>query len=199
VLIDRLAPLVDHIFVLHDFDISGFTIRGTLGKDSDRYTFANDLSAKIIDIGLRLADVQTLGLDAEPVKLDGDREAYRKTLEGYGATEDEIEFLVPEDEDEPCRRVELNAMTSRQLVDFVEEAFAQHGVEKVVPGSAVIREHARHLIESRLSAELLAQHADAIAAEAAAVELPADLLAQLLELVDDEPELAWDEALGRLL
>jgi len=35
---------------------------------------------------------------------------------------------------------ELNAMTSRQLVDFIEAALAAHGVDKVVPDGEVIRQ-----------------------------------------------------------
>jgi hypothetical protein len=199
VLIDRLAPLVDNIFVLHDFDIAGFSIRGTLGRDSLRYTFDNDLSAQIIDIGLRLDDVDAMGLDAEPVKVKGDREAVRETLERHGADEEEIEFLVPEYEDEPCQRVELNAMTSRQLVDFVEMAFVRHGVGKVIPDDEVIAEHARRLIAEKLTGALIAQHADDIAAQAGAVKLPVDLFERLVDLVSEEEKLSWDQALQRLV
>jgi hypothetical protein len=184
---------------LHDFDTSGFSIFGTLGTDSDRYTFDHDMSDKLIDIGLRLADVEAMGLDSEPVAVKKDREAVRETLERHGATDEEIRFLVPKDENEPCRRVELNAMTSRQLVDFVEAAFSRHEVGKVIPDDEVIHEHARHLLESRLSAELLAQHADDIATQAAKVRLPVDLFERLVDLVSEEPELSWDEALTRLV
>jgi hypothetical protein len=45
----------------------------------------------------------------------------------------------------------------------------------------------------------LAQHADDIVAQAAAVELPADLLEKLIEQVSEEPELSWDQALGTLV
>jgi DNA topoisomerase VI subunit A len=196
-LLDRLAPLVDHIFVLHDFDISGFSIFGTLGTDSRRYTFENDLSDKIIDIGLHLKDVAAMGLEAEPVEVRN-RDARRDTLGRHGATEAEIEFLAPEDEDEPCQRIELNAMTSRQLVDFVEAAFMRYRVAKVIPDNAVIREHARHLIAEKFTEALIAQHAEDIAARATAVELPADLWDQLIKLVSEEPELSWDQALARL-
>jgi hypothetical protein len=198
-LLDRLAPLVEHVFVLHDFDIAGFSIRGTLATDSDRYTFDHDLADKVVDIGLRLADVEAMGLTSEPVKIEKDHDMIRDTLAKHGASAAEIEFLVPYDGE--CRRVELNAMTSRQLVDYVEAAFNRYGVAKAVPDNAVIREHARHLIESRLSAELLAQHADDIAEQAAAVELPDDLWDQILDLLTDQgtETLAWDEALARLL
>src|SRR5262249_16885747 len=50
-LLDEVAPSVDHIFVLHDFDVSGISILATLAADSRRYEFENDVAAKIVDIG----------------------------------------------------------------------------------------------------------------------------------------------------
>jgi hypothetical protein len=189
---------VDKIMVLHDFDVSGFSIAGTLGTDSRRYTFERDLSDVIVDIGLRLEDVVSYGLESEIVEVPN-REARRETLERHGATDDEIEFLAPEDEDEECRRVELNAMTSRQLVDFVEDRLEVYGVEKVIPVGELIRQHARHLLETKLTAELIAQHAEKIAQQAAAAELHADLMEQVHELLEAEPALSWDQALARLV
>jgi DNA topoisomerase VI subunit A len=90
-LLDRLAGQVDNIFVLRDFDVSGFSIFGTLGTDSRRYVFENDLTDKIVDIGLRLEDIEAMGLEAETVEVDN-REARRAKLEEHGATDDEIEF-----------------------------------------------------------------------------------------------------------
>jgi hypothetical protein len=197
-LLDRIAALVDHVFVLHDFDVTGFSIFGTLGTDSRRYTFENNLGDKIHDIGLRLADIQGMGLEVETVVVKN-REARRETLERHGATDEEIEFLAPEDEDEECRRVELNAMTSRELVDFVEEALACYSVGKVIPDGEVIRQQARHLLETKLTGELIAQHAAAIAERAAAAELPADLVTQVYKLLKAEHELSWDQALARLI
>jgi DNA topoisomerase VI subunit A len=60
-LLDQLAPLIDRVFTLHDFDVSGFSIAGTLTTDSDRYTFEHNV--EMIDIGLRLEDVTDEGLD----------------------------------------------------------------------------------------------------------------------------------------
>jgi hypothetical protein len=197
-LLDRLAANVDRIFVLHDFDVSGFSILGTLGTDSRRYTFENNLDDVIVDLGLRLEDIEVMGLEAETVKVE-DRQARRVTLAKHGATDEEIEFLAPEDEDEDCRRVELNAMTSRQLVDFVETMLGFYGVAKVIPDGEVIHQHARHLVETKLTGELIAQHAEEIAKRAAAAKLPADLVQKLTELVSEEPELSWDQALARLL
>jgi DNA topoisomerase VI subunit A len=62
-LIDRIAPCIDSVLVMHDFDVSGFTIFGTLGSDGRRYTFDNDVH--VIDLGLRLADVREMDLQSE--------------------------------------------------------------------------------------------------------------------------------------
>jgi hypothetical protein len=35
-----------------------------------------------------------------------------------------------EEEDAQCQRVELNAMTSLRIVEYIEAAFANHGVDK---------------------------------------------------------------------
>ena len=116
---------------------------GTLGTDSRRYTFENDLDDVIVDIGLRLEDIEEMGLEAETVEVKN-HEARRETLERHGATDEEIEFLAPEDEDEDCRRVELNAMTSRQLVDFVEGKLEFYGVAKVIPHGSSTVNRCRH-------------------------------------------------------
>ena len=197
-LLDEMAPLVDHIFVLHDFDVSGFSIFGTLGTDSRRYTFTNDVEAKIVDIGLRLADVEAVDLEAEIVDVKS-REARRMTLYKHGASYAEVQFLAPISENEDCRRVELNAMTSRQLVDFVEAALAANGVEKVMPTSEVLEQQARHRLQVMLTNKRLAEQADEIAQQAAAMPLPEGLTAQIRELLDRQPELSWDQALAQLI
>jgi hypothetical protein len=188
--------LLDRLAVLHDFDVSGFSILRTLWSDSRRYIFENDMSEKIIDIGLRLEDVEELGLEAETVQVDS-REARRAKLEEHGATDDEIEFLVPADRDEECRRVELNAMTSRQLVDFVEQKLVEHGVDKVMPENGAIDEHARRLIERTLTEKAIAEMAPDIARRATSAELPKDLDHQIAAILVGHPELSWDQALAQ--
>jgi hypothetical protein len=193
-LLDRIAPNIEKVFVLHDFDVAGFTIRGTLGSDSRRYTFDNTVD--IVDLGLRLEDAEEMGLEAETVNVDN-RLARRGTLKGYGATGEEIEFLLPEDGE--CRRIELNAMTSRQFIDFIEEKLEEHGVEKLVPSSDTIVAHARRLREQALTRKALDQMADDIACRAAGIKLPDNLEDQIREMLDDNPELSWDAALAAII
>jgi hypothetical protein len=93
------------VFVLHDLDVAGFSIFGTLARNGRRYTHMNEVP--LINIGLRLIDVAVMDLQGERVTVP-DRYARAATLRRHGATDQEIEFLSR-------RRVELNAMTSRQL------------------------------------------------------------------------------------
>jgi hypothetical protein len=52
------------------------------------------------------------------------------------------------------RRFELNAMTSRQLVDFVETELTEHDVHKLIPDDNVIEQHARVVIKELLIAKI---------------------------------------------
>jgi hypothetical protein len=110
------------LLVLHDFDVAGFSIAGTLSADTRRYAFRSEF--KVIDLGLRLDDVRALELESEPVALSADKEKLANTLRRHGATEDEIAFLME------GQRVELNAMTSDQFVAFVEDKLTEAGIAK---------------------------------------------------------------------
>ena len=50
------------LFVLHDFDVAGFLILGTLQRDTPRFQFTN--AVEVVDFGLRLDDIE--GLEREP-------------------------------------------------------------------------------------------------------------------------------------
>jgi hypothetical protein len=76
------------LLVLHDFDKSGFSILGTLQRDTRRYTFRNRI--RVIDLGLRLEDVEAHELEAEGVHHGSDPAA---NLRENGATAEEIAFL----------------------------------------------------------------------------------------------------------
>ena len=186
-LLDRLAPRIDKVLVAHDFDVSGFSIFGTLGSDGRRYRFRNDVH--IVDLGLRLSDVEALGLDSEPVETSGDWAARAATLAAHGASTTEIGFLRH-------RRVELNAMPADVFVRFLERKLAEHGIGKVVPGNDVLEQHARHVLTRALTNKAL----DAIRAkaeeDAASIELPSDLHRQVVAALERQPDIPWDLAVA---
>jgi hypothetical protein len=176
------------LLVLHDFDLYGFSIFGTLFTDTRRYTFSNEVP--VVDIGLRLDDVKELELSGEPYEVK-EWDARVETLRRHGASEEEIEFLE-------TQRVELNAMTAPQFVEFLERKLETH-TEKVIPEKEVIEAQARRIWE-RLQAkerckEILAQ----IHAEAATAPLPEDLLERVKELLEEDAARSWDQAVAELL
>jgi hypothetical protein len=190
ILLDRLAPQIDKVLIFHDFDVAGFSIFGTIGTDSRRYLFKNNVA--FVDIGLRLADIEAMGLAPEPIEIPEHWGARSATLRKHGATPREIQFLR-------TQRVELNAMTSRQFIDFLETKLAENGVEKVVPDIAIIEGHARRLTEQRLASAALSAMREQIATAAADIPLPEDIESQLRRKLATRAELSWDEALAEII
>jgi hypothetical protein len=130
--------LIDHIcgghhiplFVLHDFDVAGFLILGTLQRDTRRYQFTSGF--EVVDLGLRLEDID--GLEQEPAAASKTGEdILRRQLAENGATDEEIDILVDE-------RVELNAMASDELVEMIERKLKDYGLEKVIPNDGVLKD-----------------------------------------------------------
>jgi DNA topoisomerase VI subunit A len=79
------------LFVLHDFDVAGFLILGTLQRDTRRYQFSN--AFEVVDLGLRLADIE--GLEREPAAATKISAAIlREQLAANGATNSEIDILI---------------------------------------------------------------------------------------------------------
>jgi hypothetical protein len=190
-LLDELCDRgLERIFVLHDFDVSGFSIAGTLSTDSRRYRFTNRLP--VIDVGLRLEDVAAMELQSEPVRVSGDWNARAATLHRHGATADEIEFLKEQ-------RVELNTMTSRQMIEFIKEKLEEYGIKKIIPDRNVLEEHARHLVEQRFAREALEPLLAEVAEQAKKEKLPANLAKRVGAELKKNPHLPWDAAVANLV
>ena len=190
-LLDRVAPQIKSVLVLHDFDMSGFSIFGTLTKSGRRYRFDNEVP--IIDLGLRLDDISDLGLSeqAEPVP-DIEHSTWIKrseTAAQHGATPDELQFLRK-------HRVELNAMSSDVFVGFIERKLAEHGVRKIVPDDWFLEQHARNVIVRKLLNDALDKLRPEAERKADAIALPDDLRRQVREALRYEPDLPWDLAVG---
>jgi hypothetical protein len=174
------------LLVLHDFDKSGFSIVGTLRRSTRRYRFTHGHAANVIDLGLRLEDVD--GLETEDVYLESPDKA-RCNLHENGATPDEIEFLLE-------RRVELNAFASDELIDWLEGKLQEHRVAKVVPDAATLtgayqRMRRQALVQDRIN-DMLAKLG------AGAAVPPGDLAAQITRRLEKNPALRWDSVLREI-
>lgn len=201
-LLDSLAAYGVKVFVLHDFDIAGMKIAHTIRTSNERYRFENSID--MVDMGVRLADAEELGLDSEPVSLAQSPDALRKQLVGYGATPAEIGFLV-----DGKRRIEIDAMTPGQLVQFIERKLIEHGVSKIVPiEEAMEPYYLRRAAEIRIEEALAAlraefeERATAVREQMRAdgvlnIEVPilADRVRAALEA---DPDQSWIEAVEKL-
>lgn len=140
-LIDQLSQAGVTILALHDFDRAGLLIERYLSDDSRRYGFT--VKPRVIDLGLRLADVEPMKLQSEPVEYR-QRSSRTVLLDCHDVAREEIRFLVdprPESAEGGWvgQRVKLNAMTSKQMIGWLEAKFKEHGVEKVVPTKATLK------------------------------------------------------------
>ena len=174
------------LLVLHDFDKSGFSIVGTLQRDTRRYTFRNDV--EVIDLGLRLEDIDEL--QTEDAFDKGDRDSRARNLQENGATIEEIDFLLD-------GRVELNAMTSDQMIDFVERKLKQHGIEKVVPDADDLATAYALFARSHQAEQIVRRELKKL--NGAAVEVPPDLAQRVRRHLLQHPEVRWDQAVLNLV
>ena len=196
-LLERLAPLGVRIFVAHDLDKSGLTITAIMSRDTERYQFENP--PEIIDIGLRLADVEKYALASEPVDYDSDP---TENLRSNGATDEEIRFLVGKrgsDNRFHGRRVELNQFTSDQMVEWLEAKLRGHRVSKVIPDDRTLEQSWRRALELHELNKQLKKAAPEARRAARARRVPVNLSKRIAKMLKEDPALAWDEALSRLM
>jgi hypothetical protein len=178
------------LLILHDFDTSGFSIAKTLCSDTRRFSFKSEFET--IDLGLRLADVDERNLESERTSFGKtDPNKIRARLRLNGATQEEISFLMER------QRVELNAMTSDQFIEFVEDKLTKAGVTKTVPPEDRLAEVYRLFTRSR-EIEKVVEEAMAARADVE-VTAPDDLEAKVQEHLEDSPEIPWEDAVRRIV
>jgi hypothetical protein len=175
------------LLVLHDFDKSGFSILGLFQRDNRRYTYRHRL--KVIDLGLRLADVQKCGLEPEDVAIQNTYAVHSNLLEN-GASAEEAKFL--------ClgQRVELNAFTSRALVDWIEGKLKEQGIKKVIPAGEVLADAFQAAyIRASIHREIQAIR-DEAAKEASGLTPPTHK--QISKVLAEHATWPWDRAVAQL-
>jgi hypothetical protein len=177
------------LFVLHDFDKSGFSILGTLQRETRRFSFQN--THTVIDLGLRLADVEELGLESEEAFDRGDEWARRANLRENGGSQDEVEFLLE-------NRVELNALTSDQLIQLIERKLSHHGTKKIIPDKDELAEAYRLFVRSQRVVEIiektLREEDDDFD-----IPVPSDLERRVKKYLTKNSSERWDDAVRSIV
>ena len=170
------------LFVLHDFDKAGFSILGTLRRDTRRYKFANPI--EVIDLGMRIGDIS--GLPVEAANYQGTRQAAELNLRENGATEEEIQFLLDQ-------RVELNAFASDELVTWVEKRLAEHGVKKVIPDDATLASAYQRASEYAVVQKAINEKLTELRKTMTAASVPDGLREKIAERLVADSRLSWDQ------
>jgi len=183
------------LLIARDFDKAGFSIASTLQNDTRRYQFKHDIN--VIDLGLRLDDVDKWGLESEDV-------SYGKTdptwnLRENGATDEEIEFLnsgwYGYGTGHRGRRVELNAFTSDQFVKWLESGLEEAGINKVVPDDDTVSLSYRRGVKIARLEQALEDIRDVGEDD---IDVPEDLRDRIHEELEEHPKLSWDEAINQI-
>jgi hypothetical protein len=172
----RSLPLL----VLHDFDSAGIIIKDTLENDTRRYSYTS--APNVIDLGLHYDDIRGL----TPESYDSSISDERLARAGLGKAA--IDFLRHQ-------RVELNAMTSRQIVDFVEAKLKQHGIGKVIPDRETLANTYQMFADSdRLAAafDQLRERLDGETEEP--IVVPENLEAKVKDVLKEKPDIPWHRA-----
>ena len=176
------------VFTMTDFDISGASIRTTLTKDNElRYVFDNDIQTIPICVSWEQAkNLHERGL-SEPVKLDPKMDKRKKFnfLMGYNGVERAAAQFLLFDQ----RRVEINALTTGEILGLIEDAFSTHAT-KVVPD----REHLEGAWKEQLLAAQLEVAEASLREELSTVPMPADLGDDVEAILQADPSKSWDEA-----
>ena len=192
-LIYEMSKTDVRVFVLHDFDLSGFKILRSL-REGVRLSLGSD----VIDLGLRMPDIKDL--IAEPVQ-------YKQRIDpglylefDCDATQEEIEFLV-----DPKggfykhhgQRVEINAMTSQQLIAWLEDKLQGYGVEKFIPDQDILSMGFRRAKYLGLVEKKMKEMQESMVEDDE--EIPDDLTELIKQKFNDDPRLSWDEALWKIV
>jgi hypothetical protein len=172
------------LLVLHDFDSAGIIIKDTLENDTRRYSYIHAL--KVIDLGLQYHDIEGLPPEPNVSNISDER------LGQAGLGDDAIDFLRNQ-------RVELNALTSRQLVDFVEAKLKQHRIGKVIPDSETLaRTYQMFAASDRLS-DAFDDLKKTLSEGEQQIKEPDDLDAKVNAKLKENPAITWHRAVRLLV
>lgn len=190
---DLIAALKEknvNVFVLHDFDLAGFKILRTL-RTGTRLSVGSD----VIDLGLRMADIDDLDYEDVIYKQEIDPRYY---LEECGATPEERAFLVNSEHygGYGGKRVEINAMTSEQLLNWLDKKFAEHGVKKLIPDADAIAAAYKRAVYLQRVEERIREVESEIRDKG--IDMPKGLVRKLDKAMEKQDSKSWDEIVWEL-
>lgn len=144
------------IFVLHDADPSGYDIARTIQDSTKRMPNHN---IEVIDLGLRVQDAIDLNISCETFTRKN------KLSQGLELNAIERDYfggklkVIGTKNSWVCQRIELNAMSAGQLVDYIDKGIsrvidAQNIDKKVIPPEATLNDKANKLLKHDLGVKV---------------------------------------------
>jgi hypothetical protein len=211
-LVDMLAvhdePVM--IFTAHDADAAGTMIYQTF-QEATRERGARKV--RIVNLGLEPWEAIAMGLEVEEVEAGDKRKPVADYVldrtDGVSWNEARKKWEVVEEGGEPweewlqTHRIELNAMSTPQFIDWLDRKMVEHGIGKLTPPHDVILCELNEALAERLRTEIVARilrEADAegqIAEAMRKVKRPsaASLARKIEKLAESEPEKEWRAAI----
>jgi hypothetical protein len=195
---DLIDKLVEHdepvvVFCVHDADASGTMIYQTL-QQATKARGARKI--KIINLGLEPWEAVAMGLEVETLE-EGER---RKPVADYIREREDGEHWGNWLQ---THRVELNAMTTPQLIEWLDGKMAKFGSGKLIPPPHVLEQDLADRIESKVRAVIAekilseAKIDDQVAAAIAAIRSPdgANLTGEINRLFEQQSDREWRDAI----
>ena len=186
---------------LHDMDKAGFQIAKRLttngewayAQDLVKYEFVHDI--EYIDLGLRLADIEKYDLfryEEDACKHKSNCECFKCApldQEEYGITDEEYKYLMT------GKRVEINALTSPQLVELQEDKLTAAGCNNpLIPDDDVLTQaYIRAHVVASINTTIEERIKDVVNVYGQTTP-PKSLRRQLAKLMKDDGQ-PWDKAL----
>lgn len=139
-----------YFFCIHDSDASGTLIYQSL-TEATRARGARKVH--VINLGLDPWEATAMGLQVEVFRNEETKKSFRRLPVGDYVNEDWADWLQ-------TQRVELNAMSSPQFIDWLDKKFEPYK-DKVVPPNRVLHEtiegQTRQSVERMLAEKILAE------------------------------------------
>jgi hypothetical protein len=148
-----------------------------------QYEFRNEIN--VTDLGLRLADVQKYELKSERCRFNG------YFGEHSIATEEEQAFLRSN------RRVELNAFTAPQFIEWLSAKLTEHLPNRLIPGDNILTDAYRRALALAKINQAISLARDQAIRHASRASIPPKLRRDLAKMMKKLPR-AWDVALYEL-
>jgi hypothetical protein len=193
---DLIDKLVEHnepveVFCVHDADASGTMIYETL-QEATKARGARKI--QIINLGLEPWEATEMGLEIETLEETKREKAVADYVRERDDGDEWVDWLQ-------THRVELNAMTTPQFINWLDEKMAEFGSGKLIPPENVLEDTLAEWTEVKIRAEITArilrdanfEGQVAAALVAAAIRAPsgATIARDIARLFGQRPDAEW--------